>query len=35
MKKEIHPDYHVINVKFTDGTIVQMKSTWGKEGDQM
>ncbi len=35
MKKGIHPDYHVIDVKMTDGTVVQMKSTWGKEGDQM
>ncbi|MGV6802904.1 MAG: 50S ribosomal protein L31, partial [Ruegeria sp.] len=26
MKKDIHPDYHVINVKMTDGTVVQMKS---------
>ena len=33
MKKDIHPDYHVINVKMTDGTVVQMKSTWGSEGD--
>lgn len=35
MKKEIHPDYHFIDVKMTDGTVVQMKSTWGKEGEQM
>ena len=35
MKTDIHPDYHVINVKMTDGTILQMKSTWGKEGDQL
>ena len=35
MKKEGHPDYHMINVKMTDGTILQMKSTWGKEGDQL
>ena len=35
MKKDIHPDYHVIDVKMTDGTIVQMKSTWGSEGDQL
>ena len=35
MKKDIHPDYHVINVKLTDGTVVQMKSTWGSEGEQM
>ncbi len=35
MKTDIHPDYHMINVKMTDGTIVQMKSTWGKEGDTL
>ncbi len=35
MKKDIHPDYHVINVKMTDGTVVQMKSIWGAEGDQL
>lgn len=35
MKNDTHPDYHLINVKLTDGTIIQMKSTWGKEGDTM
>ena len=35
MKKEIHPDYHVINVKMTNGDIVQMRSTWGAEGDTL
>ena len=35
MKKEIHPDYHVIDVKMTDGTIIQMRSTYGSEGDQL
>ncbi|MDA0901571.1 MAG: 50S ribosomal protein L31, partial [Proteobacteria bacterium] len=35
MKKDIHPDYHVIDVKMTDGTVVQMKSTWGSEGDTL
>lgn len=35
MKKDIHPDYHFIDVKMTDGTIVKMRSTWGKEGDTM
>ncbi|MEO0930328.1 MAG: 50S ribosomal protein L31, partial [Pseudomonadota bacterium] len=32
MKKDIHPDYHIIDVKMTDGTVVQMKSTWGTDG---
>lgn len=35
MKSGIHPDYHVINVRLVDGTIVQMRSTWGKEGDTL
>jgi large subunit ribosomal protein L31 len=35
MKTDTHPDYHTINVKMTDGTIFQTKTTWGKEGDQM
>ncbi|MGY6410529.1 MAG: 50S ribosomal protein L31 [Alkalilacustris sp.] len=35
MKSDIHPDYHLINVKMTDGTVIQMKSTWGKEGDTL
>ena len=35
MKTGIHPDYHTINVKMTDGTIFQTRTTWGKEGDQM
>jgi large subunit ribosomal protein L31 len=35
MKTDTHPDYHLINVKMTDGTIFQMKSTWGAKGDQL
>ncbi|MEO0829323.1 MAG: 50S ribosomal protein L31 [Pseudomonadota bacterium] len=35
MKKDLHPDYHVIDVKLTDGTIIQMKSTYGSEGDTL
>ena len=35
MKAEIHPDYHMISVKMTDGTTYQVRSTWGKEGDTM
>ena len=35
MKKGIHPEYHTITVKMTDGTLFQAKTTWGKEGDQM
>ncbi|WP_138468124.1 50S ribosomal protein L31 [Poseidonocella sp. HB161398] len=35
MKADIHPEYHLINVKMTDGTIIQMKSVWGKEGDTL
>jgi large subunit ribosomal protein L31 len=35
VKSGIHPEYHLIDVKMTDGTVVQMKTTWGKEGDTM
>ncbi|MBR9843833.1 MAG: 50S ribosomal protein L31 [Rhodobacteraceae bacterium] len=35
MKKDTHPDYHFIEVKMTDGTVLNMRSTWGKEGDSM
>jgi len=35
MKKDIHPDYHMIDVKMTDGTILKMKSTYGAEGDTL
>lgn len=35
MKKDIHPDYHMINVIMTNGTQFTTKSTWGKEGDTM
>ena len=35
MKDGIHPDYHMIDVKMTDGSVFQTKTTWGKEGDQM
>ena len=33
MRADIHPDYHFITVKMTDGTTYQVRSTWGKEGD--
>ena len=33
MRKDIHPDYHTINVVMTDGTTFQTRSTYGKEGD--
>ena len=35
MKKDLHPDYHEINVVMTDGTKFKTKSTWGKEGDTL
>ena len=35
MKAEIHPEYHFITVKMTDGTEYQTRSTWGKEGEVM
>jgi len=35
MKDGIHPNYHIVNVKLLDGTVVQMKTTWGSEGDTL
>ncbi|QNL19547.1 50S ribosomal protein L31 [Hyphobacterium sp. CCMP332] len=35
MQKDIHPDYHTINVTMTNGTVFQTRSTWGKEGDTL
>ena len=34
MKKGIHPDYHFIEVKLTDGTTYRTRSTYGAEGDR-
>ena len=33
MKKDIHPDYHEINIVMTDGTTYTTRSTWGKPGE--
>lgn len=35
MKKDIHPDYHVITVAMTNGTTFQTRSTYGKAGDTL
>ncbi|MEM8742281.1 MAG: 50S ribosomal protein L31 [Pseudomonadota bacterium] len=35
MKKDIHPTYHQITVKMTDGTTYETRSTWGSEGDTL
>ena len=35
MKKDTHPDYHMIKVQMTDGTVYETRSTWGKEGETM
>jgi large subunit ribosomal protein L31 len=35
MKTDIHPEYHAITVRTPDGTEVQMRSVWGKEGDTL
>ena len=35
MRDGIHPEYHLIDVRMTDGTVIQMKSTWGKAGDTL
>lgn len=34
-KAGIHPDYHAITVRMSDGTEYQSRSTWGKPGDLM
>jgi large subunit ribosomal protein L31 len=35
MKTDAHPDYHMIKVQMTDGTVFETRSTWGKEGDTL
>lgn len=35
MKKDIHPNYHRINVVMTDGTEFVTYSTYGAEGDTL
>ncbi len=35
MKKDIHPDYHMIKVQMTDGTVFETRSTWGSEGETL
>lgn len=35
MKKETHPDYHMITVTMTDGSTFQTHSTYGAEGDTL
>jgi large subunit ribosomal protein L31 len=33
MKPDIHPDYHEITVKMTNGQTFQTRSTYGKKGE--
>jgi len=35
MKADTHPDYHMIKVQMTNGTVYETRSTWGKEGDTL
>ena len=35
MKPNIHPDYHEIEVKLTDGKTFKTRSTYGKKGDTL
>ncbi|MBL4873585.1 MAG: 50S ribosomal protein L31 [Rhodobacteraceae bacterium] len=35
MKKDIHPEYHNITVKMTNGTTYETRSTYGAEGDTL
>ncbi len=34
-KQGIHPDYHAITIRMTDGTEYASRSSWGKEGDTL
>ena len=33
MRKDIHPDYHEIEVVMTDGSKFKTRATWGKKSD--
>ena len=33
MKKNLHPDYHLIKVEMTDGSQFETNSTWGSKGE--
>lgn len=35
MKKDIHPDYHMIKVVGTNGKTTETRSCYGKEGDEI
>ena len=35
MKKDIHPDYHFINVKMTDSTTYKTRSTYGNVDENL
>ena len=35
MKKDIHPDYHEIEVVLPDGSTFKTRSTWGKSSDTL
>ena len=35
MKKDIHPDYHEIEVVMTDGSTFKTRSTYGKAGETL
>ena len=35
MKTDLHPDYHTITIKMTDGSEYQTRSTYGAEGDTL
>jgi large subunit ribosomal protein L31 len=35
VKQNTHPDYHMIKVQMTDGTVFETRSSWGSEGDTL
>lgn len=35
MKKDLHPDYHYVEVKMTDGSTFVTRSTYGSDGETL
>ena len=35
MKPDLHPEYHTVTVKMTDGSEFTTRTTWGNKGDTL
>lgn len=35
MKKDVHPDYHFVEVQMTDGSTFTTRTTWGAAGEKL